>query len=168
MRLQRNKEERTTNKEMLQYFKSPEIRHISSNSDNLKNQNWNICWLNGWCVVAQLLSHVHSATPWTAACKVSLSFSISQSLLKCMSIELVTPSNHLILCCPILLLPSKSFPASGSFPTSWLFTSGGQSIGASTSVLPVNIQGWYPLGLTGLISLLSKELSVWKHQFFVT
>ena len=53
----------------------------------------------------------------------------------------------------------QSFPASGSFPTSWLFLSGGQSIGISASVLPMNIQGWFPLGLTGLISLLSKGLS---------
>ena len=49
----------------------------------------------------------------------------------------------------------QSFPASGSFPMSQLFTSGGQSIGASTSVLPMNIQDWFPLGLTGLISLQS-------------
>ena len=54
---------------------------------------------------------------------------------------------------------TQSFPASGSFPMSQLFTSGSQSIGASASVLPVNIQGWFPLGLTGLISLLSKGLS---------
>ena len=55
----------------------------------------------------------------------------------------------------------QSFPASRSFPVSRLFTSGGQSIGASASasVLPMNIQGWFPLGLAGLISLLSKELS---------
>ena len=66
-----------------------------------------------------------------------------------------------------------SFPASGSFPMSRLFTSGGQSIGISAAVLLMNIQGWFPLGLTGLISLLSKGLSrvfssttVWKHQFF--
>ena len=52
-----------------------------------------------------------------------------------------------------------SFPESGSFPMSQLFTSGGHSIGTSASVLPVNIQGWFPLGLTGLISLLSKGLS---------
>ena len=67
--------------------------------------------------------------------------------------------------------------ASGSFPMSQLFSSGSQSIGtsASVSVLPMNIQGWFPLGLTGLISLLSKGLSrvfpsiiVWKHQFFGT
>ena len=67
----------------------------------------------------------------------------------------------------------QSFPASGSFPMSQLFTSGSQSIGASASVLPVNIQGWFSLGLTDFISLLSKGLSsvlssttIWKHQFF--
>ena len=70
----------------------------------------------------------------------------------------------------------QSFPASGSFPMSQLFTSGGQSIedSVSGSVLPMNIQGWFPLGLTGLISLLSKGLSrvfsstVGKHQSFGT
>ena len=69
----------------------------------------------------------------------------------------------------------QSFPASGALPMSWLFTSGVPSIGASASVSvsPVNIQGWFPLGLMGLISLLSKGLSrifssttIWKHQFF--
>ena len=67
----------------------------------------------------------------------------------------------------------QTFPVTGSFPVSWLFTSGGQSIGASASILPINIQGWFPLGLTGLISLLSKQFSrvfsssaVQKHQFF--
>ena len=69
----------------------------------------------------------------------------------------------------------QSFPASGSFPMSQFFASGGQSIGvsASASVLPMNIQDWFPLGWTGLISLQSKGLSrlfsnttVWKHQFF--
>ena len=69
---------------------------------------------------------------------------------------------------------TRSFPASGSFPLSWLFTSGGQSIGASASVLPMNIQDWLPLGLTGLTSLQSKGLSrvfsnttVWKYQFLL-
>ena len=69
----------------------------------------------------------------------------------------------------------QSFPASGSFPVSWLFTSDGQSIGTSALVLPMNIQCWCPLELTTLISLLSKGLSgifssttVWKHQFFGT
>ena len=70
---------------------------------------------------------------------------------------------------------SQSFPASGFFPMSGLFTSGGQRIGDSASVLPMNIQGWFPLGLTGLKSLLSKGLSrvffsttIWKHRFFST
>ena len=69
----------------------------------------------------------------------------------------------------------QSSLASGSFPVSWLLASGGQSIGASTSVLPMNIRGWFPLGLTGLVSLQSKGLSrvffsttVWKCQFFDT
>ena len=90
-----------------------------------------------------------SVTPQTAAHQASLSFPISQSLLKLMSTELVILSNNLILCCPLLLLP-QSFPGSGSFTVSWLFTSGDQSIGASAlaSVLPMNIQGWFPLGLT--------------------
>ena len=69
----------------------------------------------------------------------------------------------------------QSFPASGSFPMSWLFTSDGQRIEASASVLPMNTQGWFPLRLTGCISLLSKGLSrvfsnttAQKHQFFGT
>ena len=121
----------------------------------------------------QLLSHVRLfATPWTAAHQAFLSFTISQSLLKFMSIELVMPSNHLILCHP-LLLPSI-FSSIRYFPLSWLFTSGGQSIGASASasVLPMNIQDWLPLGFTGLISLQCKGLSrvfsmttVQKHGF---
>ena len=62
-------------------------------------------------------------TPWTAACQASLSFTISRSLLKLMAIESVMPSNHPILCRPLLLL-LQSFPASGSFLMSWLFASG--------------------------------------------
>ena len=69
-----------------------------------------------------------------------------------MSIELVMPSNHLILCHPLLLLPSV-------FPMSQLFPSDGQSIGASASVLPMNIQDWFPLEWTGWISLQSKRFS---------
>ena len=104
---------------------------------------------------------------WTAACQASLSFTISQSLLKL--IESVMPSNHVI---PFSCV--QSFPASGSFLMSQLFASGSPSIGASVSasVLPVSVQGWFPLGLTGLISFQSKGLSrvfssplVWKHQF---
>ena len=112
--------------------------------------------------------------PWTAAGQASLSFTISQSLLKLMSIESVMSSNHLVLCHP-LLLQSSIFPSIRVLSMSRLFTSGGQSIGASAlaSVVPMNIQGWFPLALTGLISLLSRELSrvsssttVQKHQFF--
>ena len=76
------------------------------------------------------------AIPWTVTRRVSLSITNSQSLLKLIFIESVMPSNHLILCGPLLLLPS----ASGSFPLSQLFPSCGQSIGASASVLPMNIQ----------------------------
>ena len=76
------------------------------------------------------------------------------------------PFNHLIPCHPLLLLPSVS-PASGSFPVSQLFSSGDQSIGvsASASVLPMNIQGWFPLGLSGFVFWLSKGLSrVLQHH----
>ena len=119
------------------------------------------------CSVAKLC--LTRWTPWTAACQASLPITISLSFLKLMSIEAVMSSNHLILCCP----PSPQFfPASGPFPMSQLFTSGGQSIRASASVLPMNIQCWFPLGLTGWLSLQSKRLSrvfssptVPKHQF---
>ena len=97
------------------------------------------------------------ATPWTAENKASLSITNSRSLLILISIESVMPSNYLILCHPLLLLPSV-FPSFRSFPMSQFFTSGGQSIGASASVLPMNIQGHLPSGLTGWISLWSKGL----------
>ena len=103
-----------------------------------------------------------------------LNLTNSWSLLKFLSIESEMPSNHLILCCLLLLLTSV-FPSIRVFSMSQLFTSGGQSIGvsASSSVLPMNIQDWSPLGWTGWIPLLSKGLSrvfsnttVQKHQFF--
>ena len=106
----------------------------------------------------------NSATPWTAARQASVSFTISQGLLKLMSIESVMPSSHFILCYPLLLLPSV-FPSIRVFPVSQLFVLGGWSIGASALVLTVNIQGWFPLRLTGLISLLSKGLpSFLRHH----
>ena len=117
-----------------------------------------------------------SATLLTGARQASLSITNSLNLLTLMPVESVMPSNHLIFCHPFSSCP-QSFPASGSFPMSQFLTSGGQSIGvsASTSALPMNIQDWSPLGLTGLISLQSKGLSrvfsittVWKHQFFGT
>ena len=111
-------------------------------------------------IVVQLLSHIWLfATPWTAAHQLSLSITNSQSLLKLMSIESVIPSSHLTLCHP-LPLPS-TFPSVRVFSNESAFASGGQSIGASASAsaLAMNIQGWFPLGWTGLISLLSKALS---------
>ena len=105
----------------------------------------------------------------------SLFSTISQSLLRLMTIQLVMLSNHLILYRSPFPFCLQPFPAFVSFPMGQLITSGGQSIGASASasVLPVNIQGWIPLRLTSLISLQSKGLSwvfssttIWKHQFF--
>ena len=164
--------------------------------------------------VVQLLHCVQPfVTPWTTAHQASLSFTISWNLFRLMSIESVMPSNHFILCRPLLLLPSifpsirvfsnESFLASGGNPLqcsclenprdrgawwavvsgvaqSWtrlklLSSSSRQSIGASasTSVLQMNIQGWFPLGWTSWIPLQSKGLSrvfssttVWKHLFF--
>ena len=112
--------------------------------------------------------------PWTEAGQASLSITNYQSLPKLMSIELVMPLTISYFVVPFSSCP-LSFPASGSFLMSQLFELGGQSMGASASasVLPVNIQGWFPLGLTGLISLQSKWLSrvfsnstIWKHHFF--
>ena len=114
------------------------------------------------------------ATPWITAHQDSLSITNSWSLLKLMSIESVMPSNHLILCCLLLLLPS-TFLSIRSFQMSLFFS--GQSIGvsASASILPMNTQDWSPLVWISWISLLSKGLSrvfsnttVQKHQFFGT
>ena len=126
---------------------------------------------------AQSLSRVLlSVTPCTIVGQAPLSSVISWSLIKFMSIELVMLSNHLFFCCPFPFCLQFS-PASGSFPMKWLFALGGQSIGASASAsgLPMNIQGWFPLGSNGLISLLSKGLSrvfssipTWNHSFFST
>ena len=130
----------------------------------------NICILFLWNLF-QFSSVAQSClTPWTIARQASLSITNSQSPPKPMSIESVMPVS-VIRCRPLLLCP-QSFPASGSFPMSQLFASGGQSIGvsASTSVLPMNTQDWSPLGWTSWISLQSKEFksqtSVQKHQFF--
>ena len=110
--------------------------------------------------VVQSLSRVQLfVTPWTAEHQAPLSFTISQSLLRFMSIEPV------MLSFPSSASPFsfclQSFPTSGSFPVSWFFASGGQSIGTSATVLPTSIQGCFPLGLTGLISLLNKGLHLY-------
>ena len=127
--------------------------------------------LNSISSVQSLIPVQLFVTSWTAARQASLSITNSQDLLKLMSIEVVMPSNHLISFSSRL----QSFPASGSFPMSRLFTSGGQSTGvsASTSVLPMNVQDWLPLGWIGWISLQFKGLwrffsntRVQKHQFF--
>ena len=102
-----------------------------------------------WFSSVHLLSRVWPfVTPWTAALQASLSFTISQKLLKLTSIESVMPSNHMVLCRTFSSC-LWSFPASGSFRTSVFFASGGQSIKALASVLPMTIKGWLPLGLTG-------------------
>ena len=107
-----------------------------------------------WFVVVLLLSWVRViTTPWTAACQASLSFTISQILLKYMSIELVILYNHLIFCHPLPLLPSI-FPSIQVFPNESGLCISDQSFRASVStpVLPKNIQGWFLLGLTFLDS----------------
>ena len=135
------------------------------------------CWSVGTVSSVQSLSCVRLfATPWIAAHQACLSITNSRSLPKLMSVESMMPSSHLILCCPLLLLPSIP-PSIKVFSNSQLFASGGQSIGVSpsTSILPMNIQDWSPLGWTGWISSQSKGLSrvfsnttVQKHQFFCT
>ena len=125
-------------------------------------------------IVVQLLSCVWLfATPRTAAHQVPLSSTISQSFLKFMSIESVMVSNHLILCCPLLLLPSvfssiKVFSNELSLPMKWP-----KYWHFRETVFPVSIQGWFPLGLIGLISLQFKgtlkvfsSTTIQKHQFF--
>ena len=160
------------------YFWSPEL-----------NTDWGICCCHccsfaKFCLILQPHAMQYSRPPCLSpsprVCPSSCPLNhwchstISWSLLKLLSIGSVMPSNHLIFYCPLLLLPSIS-PASGSFPVSWLFASYSQSIGASASasVPPMNIQDWFPLGLTVLISLQSRGCSivlsnttVQKHQFF--
>ena len=122
----------------------------------------------------QLLTRVELfGTPWTAARQASLSITNSRSLLKLMSIKLMMPSSHLILCHP-LLLSLSIFPSIRMFSKSQFFASGGQSIGASASasVLSMDIQDWFLLEMNDLISLQFKGISrifsnttVQKHLF---
>ena len=119
-----------------------------------------LCREAGRYVIVQLSCSVVSNSLQPDECQASLSITNSGSLPKLMSIESLMPSNHLILCHPLLLLPSV-FPSIRVFPKNQFFTSGGQSIGvsASTSVLPMNTQDRFPLGWTGWICLQSKGLS---------
>ena len=106
------------------------------------------------------------AVPWTAACQDSLSITNCRSLPKPMSIESVMASNHLMLCCPLLLLP-PIFLSIRVFQMSQPFTSGGQSIGVSALALflPKNTQGWSPLEWIGWISLRDSQQSSPTPQF---
>ena len=125
--------------------------------------------------VVHSLSRVwHFATPRTTTFQASLSFTISWRLLKLVSMSQWCHPTISSSVTPFYFCP-QSFPALGSFSMNWLFASGAQSTGVSAlaSVLQMNIHEWFPLGLIGLISLLSKRLSrvfsnttVWKHQFF--
>ena len=136
------------------------------------------CWYNLWrycsCSVTKLCLILCDPVDWSMLGFPVLNY--LQSLLKFMSIESVMPSNYLIFSLPLLFLPSifpnirvfsKESALSIIWPKYWA--------SASTSVLPVNIQGWFPLGLTGLLSLLSKghsrvisSTTIWKYQFFST
>ena len=144
--------------------------HITQYQMNNLIKNWTEVLLLSFYWTTQ--SYLTLSIPWTAACKASLSFIIFLNLFRLLYwvSDVMEPSHSLpspFLSCP------QSFPASGSFPMSQVFLSGGQSIGASASVFPMNIQGLFPSGLTALISLLSKEFlivfsntTVRKHQIF--
>ena len=129
------------------------------------------------CDVVQLLNCVQLfAAPWTAACQATLFFTISWSLLTLVFIESVMLSHHLTFCYPLLLLPCLSHHQSRL----WWWVGCSHQVAKvlelylqhqSFQVLPMNVQDWFPLGLSGLI-LLSKGLSrvfystaIWKHQF---
>ena len=165
---------------------SSKIRGLNQSRQNLPSSYSGLGWfLNSYSTLhtitvqfssVQSLSRVRLfATPWIAARQASLSITNSQSLPKLMSIELVMPSNHLILCHPILLAPSifpniRVFSNDSVLLIRWPKYCG---VSASASVLLMNIQDWFPLGWTGWISLQSKGLSrvfsnttVQKHQFF--
>ena len=134
-----------------------------------------------WCTLqfssVQLLSHVWLfVTPWTAACQASQSITNSQSLLKLMSIKSVMPSNHLILCRPLLLLPSVflslSSSFSGFFPVSQFFASGGQSkelwlySAFKLNKQADNIQPWhtpFPIFNQSVVSCLVLTVASWPH-----
>ena len=132
---------------------------------------WFICSINKYFVVVQS----NSMTPWTVAHQAPLSTTVSWNLVKFISIESVMLSNHLILCPPLLLLPSiflsiRIFSNKLAFPIRWP-----KYCSFSFSISPSNeFSGLIPFGLTGLISLQPKGLSrvfystpIWKHQFFV-
>ena len=126
-------------------------------------------------VVVQLLSHVQLfVTPWTIAHQASLSFTISRSLLKLMSVESVMPSNHLILCCPLLLLPS-TFPSIRVFsnesilhvrwPKYWSFSFSISPSNEYSGLISFRINWFDLLAGQGILKSLSST-TIQKHQFF--
>ena len=128
-------------------------QHMGDTQENgVVHQN---CWVQFSSVRCVWLP----VNPWTAACQASLIITYSWGLFKLMSIGSVMPSNNLILCRPLLLLPSI-FPSIRDFSNESVLPSGGQSIGVSDSASfhPMNIQNWFPLGWTGWIFLQSKGL----------
>ena len=126
-------------------------------AQHLRIRNKIVSFMKFPAVVVQLLLCVlFFVTPWTAACQASLSFTVSWSLLKLMSIESMMPSNHLILYHPLLLLPSI-FPSIRVFSNESALCIRWPKY-CSFSINPSN-EFWFPLGLTGLISLQSKGLS---------
>ena len=146
-------------------------KDASGAQEHLRHRYW-------FLTVVQLLSCVQfPATPWTAGSLQLQLPCLSPYPWICSNLRPLSQWHHPTISSSVAPFSSCPQPFLGSFPMSLLFTSGGQSIGASASVLPTNIQGWFPLGLTltGLISELSKELSwvfsrttVQKHQFFST
>ena len=125
----RGRRDRCKNEVSIQHRPSPRLCDLVELPLGIFQETFG--WFQSWKIwafivaVFQSLSHIQFfVTPWTAACQASLSFTISQSLLKLMSIESMMASNHFILCNTFSSCP-QSFPASGSFPVSQLFPSGG-------------------------------------------
>ena len=139
-----------------------------------------LCWIQSVVAVQSLSCVQHFPTPWTTAHQASLSFTISRA---CSGSCPPSQWCHPIISSSVVPFSSSqpSFPASGSFPVNQLYASGGQriAVSASASTFAVNIQDWFPLGLTGLISLLSKGLKsllqhhsskasvLWRSAFFI-
>ena len=146
-----------------------------------KSQTWLSDWteLMDWTVVVvQSLSHVWLfVTPWTAKRQASLSFTLSQSLLKFMSIESMMPSNHLFLCCPLLLLPSV-FPSISvklsnelalrtRWPNYWSFSFSISPSNEYSGLISSRVDWFDLLAVKGLSRVFSST-TVQKHQFFGT
>ena len=157
------------------------VRQKTRPGENCRGRSWELPWSEAWVKVpkietAVVFYNLFLKRVYVLVClitiskyyliiiavvqsdKASLSFTNSWSLLKLMSIKSVMPYNHFILCCPLLLL-SSIFPSIRVFSNKSALHIRWPITGASASVLPMNIQSWFPSGLTGLISLLSKGLS---------